>query len=81
MFQVNATSDLILYALFPGQRILIGAYHPNKPLGNIVLSGPKTFSITIKPVFTVTLPEKSDCFTKGDDIDSIIQAERDYEKW
>ena len=81
IIQLNTTVDVVMYALFPGQRIFVGTNHPQQPMSHLELKGSKTFLITITPSFTVFLPEKSDCILKEDNTDSILQVHLEYEQW
>ena len=81
MFNISTTQDLIVYAVFPGQKIFLATYHPQISFNNVELRGIKTFGITITPTFTVHMPEKENCFIIGEGPDLIIKAHIEYEKW
>ena len=81
MMNLTAANNIIVYALFPGQKIFIEVYHPQKAFNNIKMDGPKWFMITISPTITVHLQEKGKCFSKGDGNDLIRQAHIHYGKW
>ena len=81
MFNISTKSDLMIYAIFPGQSIFIGVLHPQKALNDIELKGPKTFMITIAPSMSTRLPEKANCYTNGNDYESVLKDSLAYEKW
>ena len=81
MMNVSAMKDIIVYAIFPGQQIFLEVFHPQKSFKNVELNGIKTYLITISPEYTVHLPEKGDCFIKGDGLEFTTQAHLQYKNW
>ena len=81
MMNLTAMNNIMVYAVFPGQKVFIEVYHPQKSLNNVRIDGPKTFMLTISPTLTVHLQEKGNCFKIGDEKGLVRQAHLQYEKW
>ena len=81
MFSVSPTTNFVVYALFPGQKLFLSVMHPQKSFNNIEVKGSKIFMITITPSFTVHLEDKTDCFKFGSDYSAVLKAQLQYEDW
>ena len=81
IFDISASQDFTVYAIFPGQKIFLQFYHPRKTFNSVELKGLKTRLLTLSPTITVHMPDKDNCFIKGEGPDLIKQAHLEYENW
>ena len=73
---------MILYELFPGQKIFVSLFHPIKAIKPTIIEGNKMFIFKASSRAKITEHiENNDCLASKKDIASVMAIHRSYELW
>ena len=76
----NSSKKLLVYTLFPGQKIFVSLFHPHKALKPTLITGHSMFKSTANGR-TVQNVASTKCISSGTDLFSIIETQKSYEIW
>ena len=76
------STTILIYVLFPGQKIFLSLYHPTESIEPRKISGDAgTFKANIAAKVTENLPELHHCKTVERKLFTIRDASKNYEIW
>ena len=76
----NHTKKLLVYTLFPGQKIFVSMFHPHKAIKPTIITGRSLFK-SIAAGRTVQRIASDQCLSSGTDLFSVIDIQKSYEIW
>ena len=76
----NSSRKLLVYTLFPGQKIFVSLFHPHKAIKPTIITGHSLF----KAIANGRIVQKianDQCISSGTELFSSIELQQSYELW
>lgn len=70
-----------MYVLFPGHKIFVANYHPEKAIQPSTIEGDAFFNINIQTIVVQKLSEKTKCHEIKHSSEDLVKAHIKYESW
>ena len=81
-FCFNSSKKLIIYELFPGQKIFVSLFHPIKAIQPTIIEGNRKFIFKASSKAKITEHiENNDCLGSEKDLASVMSVHTSYEIW
>ena len=77
----NSSATILLYVLFPGQKIFLSTYHPTESVEPRRVTGAAVFKANIMAKVKENLAELHHCASVERNIFTIRAAHKKYEHW
>ena len=77
----DSSATILLYVLFPGQKIFLSVYHPTESVEPRRVTGAAVFKANIMATVKESLAELHHCASVERNIFSIRAAHKKYEHW
>ena len=77
----NSSLKLMIYSLFPGQKMFVSIYHPTESIEPKIVTGAAFFKFNVNTKVTSLLPDHHECLTVGTNFVSVSSGHREYEMW
>ena len=78
----NSSSKVLLYALFPGKKIFMSNYHPQKSIEPVELTGKAFYKANVLTKVKTKLLKNNNCEPVDSlDMNLVMVAHKTYELW